>query len=171
MKLSVIAGDIAKFPADALVTTFSKQATKKTEVDLAIDRQAGSDFRYKIPTERSLLDGSATLVAGKSFYNPTAFKNIIYVVDNLQVPLADIVSAGLRQAAVVGLVDVSLPVLRLGPMLGKVEKTPRDVIREMINGVLRLSPIWLKQVTFYVDNDEPTRRLFVAELAKVHPIH
>ena len=63
------------------------------------------------------------------------FRFVVFVIDDLKVPLRDLVYAGLVSASQNGLVSVSMPLMRTGVMAGVVEKTPVEETEQMMLGI------------------------------------
>ena len=89
------------------------------------------------------------------------FENVVFVVDDLEGSLHEIVRNGLQAAAEAGYATVAIPTIRMGVMLGAVKKSAEEATGEMARGVsefLADNPSSsIKQITFVVYNDAATQ--------------
>jgi len=164
-KINVVSGDIARVKADALITAINSGGMWFGGIDGVIQRAAGNLFHQQA-AKAALVDGKAVVARGNN--NSVAhFKNVVFVVDDLQRPLHEIVLAGLSAADDAGFATVSLPTIRMGVILGVVEKTPQEAVGEMAQGVsmfLAKNPKAVKDITFVVYNDAELERLLANTL-------
>lgn len=168
MEVSVKSGDIARENADALITAINSGGMWFGGIDGVIQRNAGNLFHAQAGSAMPLKHGQ-TVVAKGNDTAKTAFKNVVFVVDDLEGPLRDIVFNGLVTADAQGFKSVSIPTIRMGVMLGAVEKSLDEAISEIGEGVRRFlarnaSPS-LKQITFVVYNDVQTEEALKSKLS------
>ena len=83
---------------------------------------------------------------------------MVFVIDDLEGPVDEIIYNGLVAASKKGFASVTLPAVRMGVMLGKVEKTPVETVRKIGEGLNRFIDDYgetttIKKVTFVVYND------------------
>jgi O-acetyl-ADP-ribose deacetylase (regulator of RNase III) len=125
-------------------------------IDGVISRVAGQHFHQQAAAKQPLQDGQ-TIVATGNGKCRGKFSNVVFVVDDLQQKLSEIVYKGLCAASDVGFKTVSLPTIRMGVMLGAVEKTVAEAISEMSAGVRKFvadkPKTTVKSITFVVYND------------------
>lgn len=156
----VVKGNITDIPADAIITGIYPGSPRTQGVDGAIRRVAGSLFHDQIFMTESLCEGDvviARLSPLEAHNLKLKFRHVVFVIDEGQRPLSWIVCAGLRAAADAGFLDVVLPAIRLGVMLGAVEKTPGDIIDQLVKGVNsfeRDQPKGLDTITFVIYNND-----------------
>jgi O-acetyl-ADP-ribose deacetylase (regulator of RNase III) len=134
MKVHIASGDIARVPSDALITAINSGGMCEGGIDGVIQRAAGNSFHKQAQAVMPLEHGQ-TIVAEGNGTNRGAFKNVVFVVDDLGGPLSQIVYLGLKAASEAGYKNVTLSTIRLGLMLGVVEKTLEEAVDEFIKGI------------------------------------
>jgi O-acetyl-ADP-ribose deacetylase (regulator of RNase III) len=159
-QVSVVSGDIARVKADALITAINSGGMWFGGIDGVINRAAGNLFHSQAAKVR-LVDGQTVVARSNGSAHDGAFTNVVFVVDDLKRPLHEIVYNGLKAASDAGFKSVSLPTVRMGVMLGVVEKSVNEAVAEMARGVKRLlaEDNTLKNITFVVYNDPKTQAL------------
>ena len=160
--VSVVAGDITRVDADALITAINSSGMWFGGIDGVIQRAAGNLFHSQAAEAMPLKDGGTVVAKSGSRLVKGEFENVVFVVDDLKLPLRDIVFNGLKAASEAGFHSVSLPTIRMGVMLGQVERTPEEAVGEMVEGVKKffaLPKTSLAHITFVVYNDEYTKSL------------
>lgn len=161
-RVTVVSGDISKVKADALITAINSGGVWFGGIDGVIGRVAGNLFHSQAGNKMPLRDGQ-TVVAYGNINNRGAFANVVFVVDDLERPLHEIVYDGLKAASVAGFTTVTLPTVRMGVMLGVVEKSTEQAVQEMAKGVKRFlddySATSIKSITFVVYSDQKTQTL------------
>lgn len=143
--LQVIPGDITSQSADALITAINSGGMWFGGINNAIQRVSGSVFHSQAANQQ-LRDGMTVLATG----GPTGegkFSNIIFIVDDLQQPLSDLICAGLGKADDAGMKKVTLPTIRTGVMAGAVEPTIDAALEQMAEGILRFTAAGAKSIT------------------------
>lgn len=155
-KINVISGDISKVKSDALITAINSGGMWFGGIDSVIKQCAGNLF-HRQAAEKSLEHGMTVNTKG-DISNEGSFTNVVFVVDDLRGPLGDIIYNGLMSTSDSGYSSVTLPTIRMGVMLGAVEKTSAEAIQQMIDGVQRFvtkNPhTSIKDITFVVYQDE-----------------
>lgn len=160
-KVSVVSGDISRTKADALITAINSDGLWFGGIDSVINRTAGNLFHSQAQKAMPLTDGQAVVARSNGHAHDGAFTNIVFVVDDLQLSLREIVHNGLKAAFNAGFKSVSLPAIRMGVMLGVVEKSVNEAVYEMAQGVKKFlaeSPDALS-ITFVVYNDTKIQSL------------
>ena len=162
-KVSVVSGDIARVDVDALITAINSGGMWFGGIDGVINRAAGGLFHSQAQAAMPLTHGQTVIASSDGHAHDGAFTNVVFVVDDLQGPLHEIVRNGLKAASDAGFTSVSLPTVRLGVMLGAVEKSVEEAVQEMVKGVtvfLAENPdTSLEGITFVVYNDTGTQSL------------
>lgn len=182
--VTILPGDITVVPADALITLITSGGDWRGRVDGAIMRKAGQQFHQivaqRMPTP--VRQGDIIFADGSHIQHHGAFRHVIFVIDDLQLPLKDLVKAGLEGAFAHALQSVSLPMMRTGVMAGIVEKTPEDVAFQMSEAIKEVAaahpsqPMEVK-IVIYADPQQWSQRLLAtlketnlpAECAEVLP--
>lgn len=159
MNVSVILGDIGKVPADALITAINSGGMWFGGIDRVITNNAGDMFHTQAGAKLPLSQND-TVVAMQTGQHQGQFKHVVFVVDDLQTPLREVVKSALDAASKAGFKNVSIPTIRMGVMLGQVEKTPEEAVQEMAEGVKlhQASNSNIENITFVTYNDETTRK-------------
>ncbi|MDO8536649.1 MAG: hypothetical protein Q7R94_00160 [bacterium] len=163
VSVSVVSGDIGKVSADALITAINSIGLWCGGIDYVIDHVAGNLFHSQARAAMPLRDGQTVVARGNGGPNAGAFSNVVFVVDDLKCPLHYIVREGLKAASAAGFNSVSLPAIRMGVMLGLVEESVDEAVREMAKGVkqfIAANPgTSLTSITFVVRGDPKTQSL------------
>lgn len=179
MDVKVFEGDIAQVESDALVTAVNSEGAWYGGIDGVIQRAAGSWFHLQAkdvmtgdPSFSSLhKQGKTILARGSSERNRGRFRNVVFVIDDLEGPLSQVVQNGLKTASDAGFTSVSLPTIRMGVMLGAVEKSVEEAVGQMREGVvafMRDNPnTKLSSITFVVYDDPATADLLREELLTI----
>jgi len=161
-QVQVNSGDIARFPADALITAINSGGMWAGGIDGVIVRNAGDSFHKQAAAAMPLSHGQVVIAKGNGG-NRAAFKDVVFVVDDLQGRLSDIVYNGLVGASKAGYTAVALPTIRMGVMLGVVEKSTEEAVNEMVDAVRRFNAdnpqTSIETITFVVYNDKATQSL------------
>jgi len=157
VSVSIIAGDISRVKADAIITAINSGGMWFGGIDGVIQRMAGNLFHQQAAA-MTLTDGQTIVALSNGRAHKGAFTNVVFVVDDLKRPLHQIVFNGLKAASDAGFKSVSLPTIRMGVMLGAVEKSVDEAVGEMAKGVnmfLCKNPdTALENIAFVVYNDQ-----------------
>lgn len=128
-------GDIRTEESDALITAVNSGKMWYGGIDGAIQSAAGNWF-HKQAAEKELHDLMTVVAIGARTMHKGAFNNVVFVVDDLESPLRKVIYAGLEAADKANFRTVTVPGIRLGVMLGVVEKSLEEAYGEMNAGVL-----------------------------------
>jgi O-acetyl-ADP-ribose deacetylase (regulator of RNase III) len=162
-KIWVISGDISSVNADALITAVNSSGMWFGGIDGVINRVAGDLFHSQAKKAMPLQDGQTIIAHSNGHAHSGAFTNVVFVIDDLERPLRQVIYNGLKAASDSGFKKVSLPTVRMGVMLGVVEKSIDEAVDEMSNGVLEFfeknPDTSLEDITFVVYNDPDTQDL------------
>jgi O-acetyl-ADP-ribose deacetylase (regulator of RNase III) len=164
----VVSGDIARIKADALITAINSDGEWFGGIDGVIIRSAGNLFHSQATKAMPLADGQVVVARSNGHAHDGAFTNVVFVVDDLERPLREVVYNGLKAASDAGFKSVSLPTIRMGVMLEIVEKSVNEAVAEMAKGIqkfLAAESNMLKNITFVVYNDPKTKALLQKALA------
>ncbi|MEK7497198.1 MAG: hypothetical protein AAB657_04855 [Patescibacteria group bacterium] len=166
----VISGDISQIKADALITAINSEGMWYGGIDGVINKVAGNIFHQQAADKMPLKNEDTVVAKSNNQQHYGAFTNVIFVIDDLKSPLHTIIYKGLMAAHTSGFKTVTLPTIRMGVMLGVVEKTMQEAIDEMVEGVksfLELVPDELEQITFVVYNDPKVQHMLDNALKKM----
>lgn len=139
--ITILPGDITAASSDALMTLINSGGFWFGGIDGAIQRVAGPQF-HQIAREQMphpIQQGAVIFADGSHIQHRGAFRHVVFVIDDLRLPLRDLVKAGLEEVYARGLSSVSLPMMRTGVMAGKVEKTPEDVTLQMAEAIKQVA--------------------------------
>ena len=149
-RVRVLSGDIRTEPSDALITAVNSEKMWFGGIDGAIRSVAGDLFHSQAAQHE--LSDLITVVASGGNGSRGAFKNVVFVVDDLRSPLRKVVKAGLEAANNAGFTAVTIPGIRLGVMLGVVEKSIEEAFAEIEAGlnefILSGQPICIRDIKF-----------------------
>ena len=164
----VVSGDITRMSADALIAAINSGGAWFGGIDGVINRAAGSLFHAQAREAMPLKDGQTIVARSDGHAHDGAFRNVVFVVDDLLQPLRQIIYNGLKAASDAGFVKISLPAIRMGVMLGVVEKSLDEAVSEMATGVrnfLADHPDTLVQdITFVIYGDQRAQPLLESVL-------
>src|SRR3989338_1465200 len=135
MKTKVLPGDLTQTSSDAIITAINSGGMWFGGIDGAIQLVAGNLFHAQAQKALPLEHGNTVVAKANGTKHKGKFSNVVFVIDDLKGPLREIVRNGLAAAAKAGFKSVSLPTIRMGVMLGAVEKTPEQTVDEMVAGV------------------------------------
>jgi O-acetyl-ADP-ribose deacetylase (regulator of RNase III) len=131
-------GDVTRtVRVDAIATLINSAGMWFGGVDGAITRIAGGQYHgtaFQMLRDSGLQDGQV-VVAHQQAQHTGSFRDVIFVVDDMHQPLANLVLAALEAAENEGYESLAMPLMRTGVALGIVEKTPREVAIQMKEGI------------------------------------
>ena len=156
INVCVVSGDISRVKSDALITTINSGGMWFGGIDGVIQRAAGNLFHSQAAKALPLIDGQTIIAHNNDHAHDGAFTNVVFVVDDLIQTLADIIFEGLAAADRAGFTTVTLPTIRMGVMLGVVEKSAEEAVVAMKVGVrnfVKRNPTSIRNITFVVYND------------------
>ena len=169
LKVSVVGGDIGKQKVDALITAINSGGMWWGGIDGVIQRLAGNHFHEQATAAMPLSHEKIIVARGGDYQHNGKFQNVVFVVDDLEGPLHSIVYKGLSSAAEAGFKVVALPTIRMGVMLGAVEKTREEAVVEMALGVKAYTEKYsdepIDEIIFVVYGDSALENLLTNALA------
>jgi O-acetyl-ADP-ribose deacetylase (regulator of RNase III) len=139
VEIRIVSGDIGKVGADALIAPINSGGVWFGAIDGVIQRLAGPVYHRQAADQMPLHDGQ-TVIAKPETVHGGEFIDVVFVIDDLEQPLRNIVSTALKAADGAGYKAVSLPTIRMGVMLGQVEKTQEEAAQEMAEGIKMVIP-------------------------------
>ncbi len=155
--IQVANGDISQIKADALITAINSGGMWFGGIDGVIQRSAGPMFHQQAQNALPLRHGQTVITKGDAQHDG-ALKNVVFVIDDLEGRLADVIYNGLKAAADAGFTSVTLPTIRMGVMLGAVEKSVDEAVGQMAEGVRHFkadhAETTLSDIKFVVYGDE-----------------
>jgi O-acetyl-ADP-ribose deacetylase (regulator of RNase III) len=157
-------GDIATVPAEVMITAINSSGLWHGGIDGVIQWAAGNMFHDEAAGRMPLQHGE-TVLARRTGMHRGAWGDVMFVVDDLQGPLRNIVQRSLYAVSQAGYRTVSLPAIRTGVMLGVVEKTAKLAVQELLTGVrdfLVQNPTAIQEIHFVVFRDETVYRLLAS---------
>ena len=158
-KVHVISGDLTQVRSDAIITAVNSGGMWYGGIDGAILRSSGNLFHHQAIEALPLKHGDTVVAKSNGKKHGGEFDNVVFVIDDLCGPLSEVILNGLVAASKAGFKSVSLPTIRMGVMLGVVEKSKEEAIGEMVGGTARFfdenPQTSIESITFvvYVDPD------------------
>ncbi len=155
IKVNVIDGDIAVVPAQAIITAINSEGMWYGGIDRVITRAAGSQF-HEQAAEALRADPAVKAVVCKQLgWHHGRFAEVVFVIDDLDEPLYEVVRRGLVEASQAGYERVSMPAIRFGVMrsLGGTEAEKIDGIARAIKDQQADPANRLKEVSVVVYAD------------------
>ena len=124
-------GDITKaVSVDAIVTLINPGGMWWGGLDNAIMHVAGTIYHSQaraIP----LTDGQVVVAKRHGRQHSGSFNDVLFVVDDLRLPLSDLMFSALRETQIEGYRSIAFPMMRTGVMLGAFEPNIRAVVEQM----------------------------------------
>lgn len=120
LSIRVLNGDITKVPSSAIITAVNASLAWFGGIDKAIYDTSNNMFHNQLAALAPLHDGQLFL-AKKQRQHLGYFEDVLFVVDELQTPIYELVLSALKEAEKLKLESVSLPIMRTGMMEGIVE--------------------------------------------------
>jgi len=165
--IKIVEGDITRVKAEALITAINSGGLWFGGIDGAIQRAAGNTYHSQVAAQ-DLSDLMTVVAKGTSEGHQGEFDNVVFVVDDLQSSLNQVVFKGLEAAGNAGFKSVTIPAIRTGVMLGAREKSLKEVADKFHLGVenyLEAHPnTSLREITFVIYNNsgflELLRKIF-----------
>jgi O-acetyl-ADP-ribose deacetylase (regulator of RNase III) len=167
-RVDVLSGDITQVNADGLITAINGAGMWFGGIDGAIQRSAGNMFHAQASAAMPLSDGQVLFAPALHSHNGR-FGGVVFLVDNLERPLSELVLAGLQEAERQGLARISLPTLRTGVMAG-VHETIDEALNEMAVAVREFvasDPVNVHVISFVVYNDSASERVLKRALRQL----
>ena len=158
VQVSVVLGDISKENADCLITAINSSGMWFGAIDRLLKSIAGDAFHSQARKAMPLKDGETIVVRGDGFNRGGGFTSVVFVVDDLQRPLREVVYNGLLAAAVARYESIVIPTIRMGVMIGVVEKSAEEAVEELAKGVkdflIENPNTTIKNICFVVHSDQ-----------------
>jgi len=141
MKTRIVNADITQIPVPAIATSVNSGRLWNGMVDMVITRNGGKFLYEKLAEalDSGLIgkQGDTMHVIGKPDH--AAFESIIYVIDDLILPVQDITFNVLAAALSLGLPSVVIPAFRTGRVRGLAEPTVADAVKGIAQGIARFN--------------------------------
>lgn len=131
----VSGGDIRTEEADALIAAVNSRGKWSGGIDRAIQSVAGNMYHQQAAASLPLHHCQTVVARGSRSQHRGAFDNVVFVIDDLQSPLRQVIRAGLQAADAAGMRTVSIPGIRLGAKIGVFEKSMDEVYEETEAGI------------------------------------
>lgn len=158
--VNVVDGDITQIKADALITAINPSGMWFGGLDGAIQRSSGYMFHAQAQAVMPLIDGRIVYAPAQGSHNGK-FDAVLFIVDDLQKPLYDLVTLALEAAAQHELTSVSIPTIRTGVMAGAYEPRSKALtdLAGAINDFTLKHPNKLDEINIVVYSNEGDRML------------
>ena len=131
--ISVVGGDITQIPADALMTAINSGGLWFGGIDRAIQKVAGNMYHSQVERAQPLRD-LQTVVAKGTGPHRGKFKDVVFVIDDLESSLDRVIYFGLQTANRENYKYLLIPTIRMGVMAG-VKETPEEAVIKMAGGL------------------------------------
>jgi hypothetical protein len=132
--LTLVKGDIAKVKSQAMFVPINSGGMWFGAIDGVIQRAAGSQFHNQVRLPKKHGD---VIVARKKQPHNGAFEDVVFIIDDLEGPVSDLVYTIMKGASNAGYTDGSLPAFRTGVMKGAYEPTVKDAVVGIFQGIQR----------------------------------
>jgi O-acetyl-ADP-ribose deacetylase (regulator of RNase III) len=164
-KVTVVDGDITQIKADALITAINSSGLWWGGIDSAIQRVSGTMFHKQAAAQMPLRDGQVIFAPATLLHNGR-FDNVIFVIDELERSVDQLVRAALDEADARSLATVSIPTLRTGVMVG-VYETHGEALGGLaiaIDEFVRANPSHIQEISVVVYNNSADKNLLAGML-------
>lgn len=112
--ITVATGDLTQIEADAVMAPINSKGAWSGAIDDAITRAGGGQFHQQAADKLGHLNDGDSLVARKKEDHQGKFDDVVFVVDDFQKPLNELVTDGLRAAEKAGMKSIAIPTMRMG---------------------------------------------------------
>jgi O-acetyl-ADP-ribose deacetylase (regulator of RNase III) len=166
--IDAIEGDITHEPADALITATNSRGMYLGRVDKAINSVAGNLFHNQVDRAMPLSEGQTILARGMG--HGGSFHSVLFVVDNLVRPLNRVALTALRAAESAGIHRLTLPMMRTGAQLGRVEPTAEIAVHRLAQAVKAFAasnPRSVSSIRFVIFDDGRRASLLRQKLRQI----
>lgn len=158
---SAIEGDITQIDTDAIMTAINSGGMWFGGLDRAIQGVAGGHYHKQAVAAMPLKDLQTVVARGDKTQHLGKFNDVIFVVDDLQSPLDQVVYTGLEAAHTEGYERVLMPAIRTGVMRCAFEDSMELTAKRFGEGVGRFmkdygSKTALRDLKLIVYNDPET---------------
>ncbi len=153
VELSVLKGSIVDAGAQAVMTTVQEKHLCHGGIN-AVVGAANPCFFEQLQKAPELKDSEALVAKGDG---KGPIDNVVFVKDQNEKPLNEIVYEGLKAADKAGLQSIAIPAMRAGSVFGAVERSYREIGLEIRKGVERFmadARETLKTIKLVVWNDD-----------------
>jgi len=133
VNIGVHQGDITHTPkpVQAIITPINSGGMWFGGIDRAIMRTAGSQYHAQAQKSLGRIKQNDTIRATRKAVHDGHFTEVLFVIDDLESPLSDVIFASLKAAEEATYRMVAMSAMRTGVMLGSVEKTLRETVQQM----------------------------------------
>ncbi len=158
--VNVVNDDITQVKADALITAINSSGMWFGGLDSAIQRSSGAQFHAQAQAAMPLKDGQVVYAPVQAATNG-AFGAVVFIIDDLQKPLYELVTAGLEETVRHELTSVSIPTIRTGVMAGVFESRQKALsdLGIAVNDFVEKNPNKLDVINIVVYGNEADRLL------------
>ncbi len=159
--VKVVGGDITQEPSDALITAIGPNGKWYDGVSASILDTSGFMFHLQTVKDEPLVNGQ-TVLAGPRGHHKGKFDNVLFVIDDLEQPLYNIVMIALREAERLKLRRVTLPTIRTGGASGinASRRVAIDALARAVKDFVAEGPVNVKEIKIVVyDNISDVKRL------------
>lgn len=159
-KVNVVDGDITQIKTEALITTINSGGMWFGGLDGAIQRSSGSMFHAQAQAAMPLTDGRVVYAPKQGSHNGK-FDAVLFIVDDLQGPLYDLVTLALKAAVQHELTSLNIPTIRTGVMAGAYEPRSQALndLARAVNDFVEKNPDKLDTINVVVYSNEDDRML------------
>lgn len=112
-KINVVDTDIGEKEVNTLITAIKPNGEWHGDIDEVIKQCADNMYHTQAHAAMPLQDGQLVFAEGTASHLGE-FKNVLFISDDLQQPLYDLVTSALKKAESLGIESVSIPALRTG---------------------------------------------------------
>lgn len=177
LQVRLVAGkSVCEVESDVLITAVDSKGIWCGQVDMAIRDTVGNHYHQALLghiTQKSGLamfqDGQVIEIEGEDGHKGS-FNNIIFVIDDTEKPLSEIIYAGLKKANDDKYEVASISAIRAGESFGRKEQSFEEMAVEVYKGIklllnsgVQINIKKLKMITY--DNDK-YRNLLIEEFGK-----
>jgi len=134
-QIKITLGDITQTRVDAIMTAINPAGMWFGGVDRAIERVAGGMYHAQAAARMPLKNLDVIVAKGDRREHGGQFNDVVFVVDALESPVSQVVYKGLEAAHEKMYNSIAFPAVRMGVMAGVKEKTPKETVRGIGEGI------------------------------------
>lgn len=171
VEIGVVWGNIAQMPADVMILTTHPNGKERGDVDRAVGAVAGEAFHQQLVEHMPLRNGQLIHAKAPHGKKLVPFDSIMYVVDDLAIPLnAHVVAALAKVNSSLKPVSVTIPLLRLDSQKARRDGGFRQrAVFELVGGVKAFHkdrPRHVKKITIVAYGKQRNDMLYIQDLLK-----
>lgn len=174
INVAVQDGDITRIPANAILTAINSGGRWFRGINGAISKVAGKHYHNQAGAKMPFSDLQIIVAKGNKENHNGLFDDIVFVVDDLQSSLDEVIYKGLEASHNEAYERILIPPIRMGVMAG-VRESPEEAVKKMGEGLERFMKKYsdktkLQDISFVVYKDGQTQERLTSGLRNLKQV-